>query len=278
MNRITERLRKLKSETAQLPEGLRLAWMLARRDLKNRYASSYAGVAWNIGVPLLYALINVVVFSVLMAGRMGGYGDIPFALFFFVPFSLWTLFSEVTTRSTSILREYSYLINKIAFPVWVLPLIPFASALLSQLVLLVITLGLLAYFGVIPAGTYPLYAVSWLILMMITTGAAYFVSAISVFVPDMGQAVPVGINILFWLTPILYPAALVENFGSPWITNLIITFNPFHTLMDSSRHAVFGSAPMDWAALGIVAILACLALFIGVQVFRMLQASFADVI
>jgi len=256
-----------------------MAWMLARRDLKNRYASSYAGVAWNIGVPLLYALINVVVFSMLMSGRMGKhYGDIPFALFFFVAFSLWTLFSDVTIRSTGILREYSYLINKIAFPVWVLPLIPFASALLSQAVILFITVCLLAFFGVMPADTYPLYLVTWLILLIITTGVAYFVSALSVFVPDLVQAVPVGINILFWLTPILYPATLVENYGVSWISNLIIKYNPFHYLMDMSRHAVFGSAPFDWAMVGIVAILACLVLIAGVQVFRKLQPSFADVI
>jgi ABC-type polysaccharide/polyol phosphate export permease len=253
--------------------------MLARRDLKNRYASSYAGVAWNIGVPLLYALINVVVFSVLMSGRMGEqYGNIPFALFFFVPFSLWTLFSDVTIRSTGILREYSYLINKIAFPVWVLPLVPFASALLSQAVILSITVAMLVYFGVIPADTYPLYLVTWLILLILTIGAAYFVSSLSVFVPDLVQAVPVGINILFWLTPILYPATLVENFGVDWIINLIIKFNPFYYLVDGSRHAVFGSAPMDWTMLGVVAALAGLVLIAGILVFRKLQPSFADVI
>ncbi|EOA2940439.1 ABC transporter permease, partial [Yersinia enterocolitica] len=114
------------------------AWMLAKRDLKNRYASSYAGIAWNIGVPLLYAIINVVVFSILMSGRMGArYGDVPFALFYFVPLSLWALFSDVVGRSTGILREYGYLINKIAFPFWVLPLVPLASALLSQGILMI---------------------------------------------------------------------------------------------------------------------------------------------
>lgn len=52
--------------------GIRLAWMLAKRDVKNRYANSYAGLAWSVGVPLLYSIINVMVFSILMKGRMGG--------------------------------------------------------------------------------------------------------------------------------------------------------------------------------------------------------------
>jgi ABC-type polysaccharide/polyol phosphate export permease len=76
-----------------LKNSLSLAWMLARRDLKNRYATNYAGIAWNVLVPLLYALINVVVFSILMKGRMGErYGNLPFALFYFVPFALWSFF------------------------------------------------------------------------------------------------------------------------------------------------------------------------------------------
>ncbi|MGB5277655.1 MAG: hypothetical protein WBP02_10855, partial [Gammaproteobacteria bacterium] len=100
--------------------------MLIKRDLKNRYASSYAGMAWNIVVPLLNAIIYVIVFSILMKGRMGSYySDIPFALFYFVPFSLWTVFADVVGRSPGILKEYAYLINKIAFPSWVLPLVPF---------------------------------------------------------------------------------------------------------------------------------------------------------
>ena len=123
----------------QAAESLRLLYALAWRDIRNRYASSYAGIAWNIGVPLLYAIINVIVFSILMSGRMGArYGDIPFALFYFVPLTLWAFFSDVVVRSTGILREYSYLINKIAFPFWILPLVPIASALLSQGILLIL--------------------------------------------------------------------------------------------------------------------------------------------
>ncbi len=253
--------------------------MLAKRDLKNRYASSYIGIAWNIGVPLLYALINVIVFSVLMSGRMGErYGDIPFALFYFVPFSLWMIFAEVAARSTSILKEYAYLINKIAFPVWVLPLIPFASALVSQLVILLISVGLLFYFDVPIADTAGFYMLTWVILVTLTIGVAYLLSALSAFIPDMAQAVPIGVNILFWLTPILYPATLVENYGVVWIENIIINFNPFYYLIDMSRHAVFGSAQISWTIIGAMSLVSVLVLLLGTRVFHKLQPGFADVI
>ena len=259
--------------------GQSLAWMLAKRDLKNRYASSYAGVAWTIGVPLLYSLINVVVFSILMTGRMGErYGNIPFALFYFVPFSLWALFAEVVGRSPSILREYGYLINKIAFPTWVLPLIPFASALLSQAIILVLTVVLILYLGVPVAGTAWIYLVIWAIAIMLTLGIAYAVAALAVYVPDLAQATPVAVTILFWLTPILYPATLVEAHGALWIRSVIMDYNPFFYLVDMSRHAVFGSAPISWGAMGLMALVAALVLLAGVTVFRKLRPGFADVL
>lgn len=267
------------SKFSKIADHFRLAAMLARRDLKNRYASSYAGIAWNVGVPLLYAIINVIVFSILMSGRMGvRYGDIPFALFYFIPLTLWAFFADVVGRSTGILREYGYLINKIAFPFWVLPLVPVASALLSQGILLLLVGGLMVNYGIAPADTAVLYLLIWLFCVLLTLGVAYAVSAIAVFVPDLAQIVPVVINIMFWLTPILYPATLVESGGSLWVRRLIMEYNPFSHMVEISRHVVFGSAHVSWEALFFLGFVSFSTLLFGMIIFRKLKAGFADVI
>src|SRR5215831_8933325 len=262
-----------------LSESLSLAWMLAKRDLKNRYASSYAGVAWNVGVPLLYALINAVVFSILLSGRMGArYGDVPFALFYFVPFSLFGFFSEVTLRSTGILKEYAYLINKIAFPFWVLPLVPIASALLSQGIMLAIIGGLMMQNGISPPHTAVLFMPIWLIAVMLTLGTAYAVSAVAVYVRDLAQIVPVVVTIIFWLTPILYPPALVEARGALWVRNVIMNYNPFYYLVEMSRQAVFGTAPVSRATMMSLSLISMIVFTLGFALFRKLKSGFADVI
>lgn len=256
-----------------------MIWALARRDLSNRYASSYAGLVWSVAIPLLYALINVIVFSILMKGRMGTrYADVPFALFYFVPFSLWTLFFEVTSRSTSILREYGYLINKIAFPVWLLPIIPFASALVSQVILFAIIAGLLVALNVDPAPTSWVFAVVWLLVILATAGASYLVSAVSIYIPDMGQIVPVLLNILFWLTPILYSAALIEQSGQQWVRNLLMDYNLFYYMVEASRLAVFGADTFPWSYIFVFGTAALALLATGLLVFRRLQPGFADVL
>ncbi|HEY8025437.1 MAG TPA: ABC transporter permease [Burkholderiaceae bacterium] len=259
--------------------GLRLAWMLAKRDLRNRYAASYAGAAWNIGVPLLYALINVIVFSVLMNGRMGvRYDNLPFALFYFLPFSLWTVFAEVLGRSTSILRQYQYLINRIAFPQWTLPLVPLASALLCQAIVFVLIAGLIVQSHVPLAASAWVFLPLWLIALAFTLGLAYAVAALAVYVPDLAQVVPVCITVLFWLTPILYPASLVEQHGAWWVRTLMVDCNPFYYLVESARHAVFGDGSTAWPAIGAMACVGAAVFAAGLAVFRKLQPGFADVI
>ena len=262
-----------------LKNSLGLAWMLARRDLKNRYATNYSGIAWNVLVPLLYAMINVIVFSILMKGRMGErYGDIPFSLFYFVPFALWAFFSEMTGRSTSILREYGYLINKIAFPYWVLPLVPLGSALLNQFILFCIVGVLLVTQSIMPAASAPLFILVWLVTLVLTIGIAYGLSALAVYVPDLSQIVPVCVNILFWLTPILYSATLVEQDGPFWVRKLIMEYNPFSHIVEMSRQSVFGAGEVSLAALGWLALLAVVVLGLGLAVFRKLKSGFADVL
>ncbi len=253
--------------------------MLAKRDLKNRYASSYAGVAWNVGVPLLYSLINVVVFSILMRGRMGAqYGNVPFALFYFVPFSLWTVFTEVTGRSTGILREYHYLISKIAFPAWVLPLIPLASAIISQSIIFSFIVVLLIVKGIVLSEMAWVFVIIWMLSMAITIGSAYAISAISVYVPDMVPVVPLCTNIIFWLTPILYPATVVESSHWLWVRDVIMTFNPFYYMVEASRQAILPGLDFKWAYVGVLALVAAAAVLVGAYIFRKLKPGFADVL
>lgn len=260
-------------------EALGLLGMLIMRDLKNRYANSYAGFAWNVVVPLFNALILAIVFSALMNGRMGmDYGNVPFVLFYFIPFSLWTVFAEVIGRSTGIIREYDYLINKIAFPFWVLPMVPLGSAMLSQAIIFSIIGGLLFYLKIKVASTALLFPVIWLISIVLTIGVSYTVAAISAYLPDMAQIMPLFLNILFWITPILYPPSLVQQHAPAWTRNIIIDYNPFFYISEYSRYTILSGREIPIYNLLILTGIACTLLLLGVLIFHKLKAGFADVI
>lgn len=259
--------------------GISLGWMLSLRDIKNRYANSYAGIAWSVGVPLLNALITVLVFSILMSGRMGErYNDVPFPIFFFVPFVLWMLFSEIVGRSPSVLKEHGYLITKIAFPTWVLPFVPLASTFLSQLILFILVCGMFIYNHLMPAEHWYVFGLLWVICLMFSMGVSYAVSAISVYIPDMVQTIPVALNIIFWLTPLLYPPSLVENSGRSVVRAIIMDFNPFFYFVEITRIVVFIDQPVPWMQIAGLAAFSLLTLVLGYLVFHKLKSGFADVI
>ncbi len=262
-----------------LAHGLRLAWALGARDLRTRYASSFGGGAWLIALPLVYSTINIFVFSILMSGRMGApYNDVPFALFYFSAFSIWTLFAEVSGRSTSLLREYSYLINKIAFPVWVVPLIAFASALMTQMVVIAITAVLMLWYAqAFPAHAWT-YLLVWACGVVITLGFAYAISSLSMFVPDFTQFVPVCITILFFLTPILYSPAIVMQGANGLSRGILMDWNPFFYLIEAARAAILDHGAFPWHYLGYAWAFAVVVLAIGTSLFRRLEKGFADVI
>lgn len=259
--------------------GLSLAKTMALRDLKNRYANTYGGFIWHLGVPFIYAMINVTVFSTLMKGRIGGeYSGIPFVLYYFVPFSLWTFFSEMMGRSTTVLRDYGFLINKIAFPAWVLPLIPVATSLLFQLVALVIAAALMVYYQIPLSSNAAYFVAAWAIAVIFTIGAAYMISALSLYVPDLIQVVPVMVGIIFWLTPIVYPASVILENGSPWVADIIVHLNPFYFLVETARLAMFSEAPISAGYVAMALVISLLFLGLGIRVFKKLQPGFADVI
>ena len=234
---------------------------------------------WNIGIPLFNAMIMAVIFSVLMGGRMGAdYGDVPFVLFYFIPFSIWIVFADVIGRSTTILREYSYLVSKIAFPFWVLPLIPLASALINQAVILTIVFVLLQYFNISLAATAPMYLLIAAMTLVLTIGLAYFIAAISAYLPDMSQIMPIALNILFWLTPILYPATMVEQSAPNWVKSIITQANPFYYLAEYSRYALLTGKQIPLEALAIMLSLFILIMMTGFYVFNKLKPGFADVL
>ncbi|WP_025029799.1 ABC transporter permease [Nitratireductor aquibiodomus] len=258
---------------------LHLAWVLARRDLSNRYAASYFGFVWTIGVPLVYALINIVVFSMMMRGRMGDrYADVPFTVFYFIALSQWILFAEAVPRSAGIVREYSYLLRtRVGFPAWIIPILPLASAAVTQLVVISLGIASMVANDIIPSTSAVLFIFVTACTVILTLGVSYIVAAISVYVPDMSQAVPIFVTMLFWLTPILYPPSMLE--GAPAIVrHLILTFNPFYYLTETARLAVLGTIEPVWPKLLVPFVFGVSVLVVGHWIFRKLRPGFTDVL
>jgi lipopolysaccharide transport system permease protein len=111
-----------------------------------------------------------------------------------------------------------------------------------------------------------------IIAFMASVGGGLFLAAINVKYRDVRYALPFFIQILLFLTPVIYPASVAGKFS--WL----LAMNPMTGVIQSARAALLGTTPINWLLLGI-SFSACLVLLlIGIIYFKKVERYFADIL
>lgn len=253
---------------------------MAGRSFRLRFAGSYLGLLWSVLGPLLNALVTATIFYFLMRGRLGGqYARIPFPVYFFVGFSIWGLMTEVMMRGTTIVLENAALITKISFPTSILPPVAFAGSLINFAVYLAIAVAMMLAYHASPSSHLYVAVVWFAIAALLATGVAYLVAAVGVFVRDIAPIMPVVLNILYYLSPIMYSPSVLRAGAPHWVARLLLDINPLSRLIEGWRSSFIEvGAPVDFTGLACVGTLAMLVFAGGFFTYRVLKPSFADVL
>ena len=249
---------------------------LLQREIEARYRGSVLGVLWSFLTPLLLLAIFTFVFAVVFKARWGTGGETSvqeFALILFAGLTTFNLFSEVAARAPALVTSQPNLVKKVVFPLEVLPVVALGSALfqagIAMVMLVVFQIGLGTGFH----ATALLVPLLVLPLCLVTLGLSWFLSALGVYVRDVGQVVPPLITALMFLNPVFYPASALPD----WIRPLA-TYSPLAYSVEAVRGAViFGTVPdpAPW----LVALVAGLAVAaLGYAFFQKTRKGFADVL
>ena len=102
-------------------------------------------------------------------------------------------------------------------------------------------------------------------------GFGWAAAALQVFFRDVSQAIGIGIQAWFYLTPIVYPLSLVPERARPWFA-----LNPMATTVQAFRTVLLGSPPPSASAALILAGIALATLGMGWALFRRLRPAFVD--
>ena len=252
---------------------LQFLFQFSLDDFRNKYAGSLMGITWAFIQPLMTIIIYWFIFQV-------GFGsqpvdNYPFILWLVAGLIPWFFVSECIVSVTSSLVEYSYLVKKILFNINILPLIRVLSCFLVQIFLVAITIILFLIFGYCPDIYYLQLPYYMLYMAFLLTGIGYFTAALYVFFKDLIQIVNIVMQIVFWLTPIVWDFNIM-----PAMVQKILTLNPVYYVICGYRN-IFVYKEFFWEnwKMGIyywiVAILFCI---IGKKVFNKLKVHFADVL
>lgn len=246
---------------------------LARNDFRARYTGSLLGALWAFAQPVLTILLYLFIYKV--GFKAGAPQGVPFVLWLIVGMVPWFFFTDALVAVTSSLVEYSFLVKKIVFEVSILPTIKAVSAALIHLVVWALVLVILAFSGFTPTLSWLQVPYYFFAAYALVTGLGLVAAAVTPFFRDLAQIVPVTLQFLFWLTPILWSI----NQAPPRIAK-ILQFNPVYYVVEGLRDALLLGKPLwsnplltlyFWAFVLIVNVL-------GLSLFRRLRPHFADVL
>jgi len=217
---------------------------LVRKELKVKYTASFLGAVWSLLNPIVF----LAVFSFVVVVLRNRVPDFP--VFLLSGLLAWNLFSAALLSGSSSVIDNSNLVKKVAFPREILPLASVGVALVD----FVLQTGVLLLFivlsghGIAPAALV-LYPLAFVTLMVFATAATLWTSAVNVRYRDVGHLLNLGLLVWFWITPIVYQAALVQGeLGSRTIVGVslwhLYLVNPLATIVLGFQRALYGD-PMQ---------------------------------
>ncbi|WIJ24021.1 ABC transporter permease [Devosia sp. RR2S18] len=245
-----------------------------RNDFLTRFIRSRLGGLWVVLQPLSQVLIYAFILSNLLSSRLPGvdstYG---YAVYLMAGLLAWNLFVEILDRCLKIFINNANALKKVNFPRMTLPIIAIGSALVNNLALFLVMNVIFLFLGHFVTPYLMYYFLLVPIIAALAAGTGLILGVINVFVRDVEQVVPIIIQLLFWFTPIVYPANVV-----PETYRRILALNPLYILVESYHSIVLYHQPPNLPAIAAIALLALTLCFVALFVFRRANSDIVDVL
>lgn len=252
-----------------------LLWQLTKKEIQQRYQGSVLGMLWTILVPVLMLVIYTFVFSEVFQAKWDVDTSNPyeFALTLFCGLCAFNMVSEVMNRSTNLIAGNVNYVKKVIFPLELLPVTVTLSALFHCVVsFLILILGNAAVHHKLSATLYQSVVV-FVPLALISAGTSYLLSAVSVYLKDVGNVVNVLVTVLMYMSPVFFPLASVpEKYRG------ICMANPMTYVIENFRNTMLYGKNINAGFLMISIAAAALVYAAGYVVFMRVKEGFADVL
>ncbi|NDC37785.1 MAG: ABC transporter permease [Proteobacteria bacterium] len=199
------------------------------RDLRRSYKRSSLGYVWSMLNPLFMMLILTAVFSRIMHMPAADY-----AVFLFAAILPWQYFQQTVLGGMGTIQSNHLILSQVPVPKYVFALSLACSNLvnfgLSLVPLAIVTLmvGKSLSFSMLalPLVILPLF--------LFSLGATIFLSILNVFFDDTRHLVNIGMQALYFLTPIIYGKEHLPETLRTWLK-----FNPMYYIIELSRATMY---------------------------------------
>ena len=244
--------------------------ILAWRDVSVRYKQTVLGVAWAVLRPLFTMVVFTIVFG--KVAKLPSDGETPYAVMVFSAMLPWYLFTSSMSGAADSIVGSAGLISKVYFPRLIVPASALVTALIDFSISLVIMIGLMFWYQVVPGLQLILIPVFVLLTLVVSLGPGLWISALNVKYRDFRYIVPIIMQFGLYISPVGFSSTLVPE---SW--RLLYNLNPMVGVIDGFRWCILGGErPFYLPGFCVGLSIALFFLWFGVRQFRKMEQTFVD--
>jgi lipopolysaccharide transport system permease protein len=232
-----------------------LAWRLFLRDISAQYRQSILGYLW-VFIPPLVASLPFIYLNAQGIVSIGA-TPIPYAAYAIIGTTIWQVFVDALNAPLRAVTAARPMLTRINLPREAILLSALAQVVLGFLVRLVLLVGVLAWFRIVPPATAVLFPFGILSLILAGFVIGLLLTPLGILYSDVQQTLPIATTFLMLLTPVLYPAPRSGLGGA------IASLNPLTPLVAATRDWITVGATEHVAAFFVITSIALVCLLLG---------------
>jgi len=245
------------------------------RDIAVRYKQTALGVLWALFQPLITMVVFTFIFNRM--ARIESGDKTPYPIFLYVGLLFWQYYSGTLTKASDSMVSNASIIQKVYFPRLIIPASTAVTGLVDMAIAAVILAGMMVFYGYHPQVLgIVLLPVLLACAVLSAMGVGLFCASLNIKYRDVRYALPFFIQILMYVTPVIYPVKLLDR--HPLARELMLWLNPISGVITNARAGLLGNAPIAWDVLGISALMSVVFFVCGLYYFRSTERYFADIV
>lgn len=253
-----------------------LLFMLIKRDFVSVYKQTILGPLWFLVQPVITSITFSIIFGNLAGISTDG---LPKILFYMAGVTCWGYFASCLTQTSSVFRDNQAIFGKVYFPRLVVPLSIVISNLFKFAIQFLLFIVILLYFILFEDLNIDfniaslLFPVLIFLLAGIALGFGLIVTSLTTKYRDLIFLLSFGIQLLMYLTPVIYPLSSLSDNVQSWML-----LNPITPIIEAFKYGFLGKGVFDWGYLVYSFLFMVIIIVLGMIIFNKTEKNFMDTV
>jgi len=194
---------------------------------------------------LLYYLRPLTITAVFVLLRTGAGVDLghgaPYPLFVLTGVCFWFIFADMVLAASNALVRDASLIQKVYFPILILPLAQVFARLADVGLALIAIVALQIAMGVGTDWEVLMLAPVVLQIMLLAFGIGCAIAAVSLALPDVREGISIALYLGLFVSPVFFAPEVMRP-----AARAVLHINPMVGSLEGARGALFATAEFPW--------------------------------